>query len=467
MSAEEVVYGLPTLEPGVTRRRRGGVVVDAAVQLIDLRGTTTDPIWVRATSIAPAPEGERVRALPRDVVGFDVTREVDPVSGEARGDGPHAWAASLSADAAAMARATRRIARAHEGVNLLRSLETRGWSPGAVLTRRQLFPLDPPHLVWLDGEAWAADEVCCVTPDCPCQDLSVDFEPLVDGEDGGGRLSARLSLESWSIEQIWGGGSARLLAERWMAEPGARERARELFDRAHAAGRDLFDPFVIRDGRVQSDARCPCGSHRKFKRCCASASPPPVPGDLQALRTRARRALLAFAAEAGPPLAPSEIPGVASTLSGDESRQAWLLYWQMIDGLTLADRFLADPGRGDLWLRRFIEAANGTPIGIFAVSRVDGGLARLIPLRDPEGSGCLVSLAPGAGLREGDVVLGAPVRLMGTTVLEGAWRAPGSKDIQQRLAHELEPVGDLVERLLKPDRVLQAMSGVLTTAGKV
>ncbi|MEO0606401.1 MAG: SEC-C domain-containing protein [Myxococcota bacterium] len=191
---------------------------------------------------------------------------------------------------------------------------------------------------------------------------------------------------------------------------GARERGRALLDQAHAVGEELLDPFAARKGVVNPDSRCPCGSRRKHKRCCMGARPPRVPGDLHALKARARTALIDFAVEElGEPLriTDADDPVVVPT---EESRWAWLLYWRRFDGFTLADRFLSDPGRGDVWLRRWLEAASGTPPDAFEVLSADGRSARLAGLADLDGSDRDVQLARPDEIRVGEVVFGAPVR---------------------------------------------------------
>ncbi len=453
------------MEPGLVRRRRGGIT-EAALQFLDLRGGPTEPIRVHAVGIEP-PED---RASPYRLAlcggepSVDVDAVLDPRTGEPLGKPAHAWACAVGEEGASMAMAVRRYARALTGVNRRASLARSGWSPGTLLSRRQIFPLDPPHLVCLGARAWIADEVFCVTPTCPCKNLSVDFEVLREAATEAPPLTAAIDLVSWTITETRGNGPARELAEAWMAQPGSRARARDLFARAHDVGRELLDPFVVHRGSVRPEGPCPCGSRRRYKQCCGRRSPPPVPGDLHALQERARRTLVAFAAEVLPePLELTESEGVASPfrIPSMDCRLAWLLYWRRFDGYTLADRFLADPERGDPWLRCWLEAASGAPPDIFEVKSLRGQEARLTSLADLDAPDVQVLRPPGGLLRSDDAVLAAPVQIMGRTVLEGAWRASTSKEVSLALHLDLRSAGDEIDRLQRPARVLQAMFEVL------
>ncbi|MFH1464499.1 MAG: SEC-C domain-containing protein [Pseudomonadota bacterium] len=461
MTSSGTVSGPPSLDPVILDRRCGDQR-QIAVQLLDLRGGPTEPIRVRVVEAQPpASDGAPLRRIaPGPEAEAGVSFALDPRTGRPIDGSEASWSRHLSQDLVSQAEAVRRYARARTGVNRLGSMERHGWSPGLLLTRRQIFPLMPPHLVWLGEEAWTADEVCCVSPTCSCRDLFIDFEPLTIPLGESKILSASMHIDQWMVTKTWGKGPGRALAEAWMAQPGARERALDLFDAAHRAGGELLDPFTARRGVVRPEGRCPCGSHRKFSRCCARSTPPRVPGSLHALQARAHDALLDFATrELGEPLAlePTEQISKPAATPSAAARWAWLLYWRRYDGFTLADRFLADPGRGDPWLRCWLEAASGTPPEILEVQSLRGRDARMENLADLERPGHEVSLAPQDQVRARDVVFAAPVRVMGRTVLLGTWRMPSDKDIALKLVSELKTVRDPIDRLRRPERVLQAM----------
>ena len=458
-SDSDTIRGMPTLDPGLVRRRKGSMV-DAAVQLLDLRGGPTEPIGVRAIGVEVPDDASLPLLRASGTSTMEATAQLDPLTGQPVGECKDAWACAIDRDAALAVEAVRRFARGRVGVNRRSALERRGWEPGVLLSRRQIFPLEPPHLVWLDGAAWSADEVCCVTPTCGCEDLHIDFQELRASGVAGSILSAAIDLSRHEVTESWGHGPARELAMAWLAQPGARDHGRDLFHRAHAAGEELLDPFVTHRGVVNADSRCPCGGRKKYRRCCGRARPARVPGDLHALRERARKALIDSAPEVlGEPLSLTDADSVDNpvVIPSETCRLAWLLYWRRFDGFTLVDRFLADPDRGDPWLRRWLEAASGTPPDVFEVLSTDGRTARLGALADLDSADRHVQLSGPDEVRVGEVVLASPVRLMGRSALEGAWRMPSNKDIGLELSIELKTVRDELDRLRRPERVLQAM----------
>lgn len=459
------ITGLPTLGPALVHGRRGSEV-RTALQLLDLRGGPTDPIGVRAVGVEVPDDPSQPYRRPEGFA-LDVSAKLDPRSGELLDAGEHTAVCAVEPRSVVLAEGVRRFVRARTGVNRRSAMERRGWRSGVLLTRQQLFPLEPPHLVWLDGGLWEANEVCCVTPTCPCQDLYIDFTRVRPSRTAHVPLSATLDVSRMEVTGALGDGPIRELAMAWLAQPGGPGRARDVFASGHGVGKELFNPFAVQRGLVNPRSRCLCGSAKRYKSCCGRARTAPVPGDLHALQRRARAALIAFAPTSlGAPL---QLPDAQSAdlpvaMPSEASRWAWLLYWRRFDGFTLADRFLADPKRGDPWLRCWLEAASGTPLDVFEVLSAEGQVARIASLSNPDAVGHDVLLAAPDELRAGEVVLTSPVRVMGRTVLQGAWAAPSNGALRSELTKALMPVCDEIERMCRPERVLNVFSGVAVGA---
>jgi hypothetical protein len=162
---------------------------------------------------------------------------------------------------------------------------------------RQFSP-EGPVLLWRDGGGGGREGLLVVLHACPfptCPDRHVDLEVYrltgstiaveVDaerawevGRDGG---AEGLDLAFWA--------SVDMEEETLDADPGASpdllawldqeldgelmEVVKQEFDRARARGQALLRRPVIRTRpRVGRNDPCPCGSGRKYKRCCAGAA---------------------------------------------------------------------------------------------------------------------------------------------------------------------------------------------------
>jgi hypothetical protein len=129
----------------------------------------------------------------------------------------------------------------------------------------------------LDGKTYALDARYCVEPGCDCEEIRVTFwldhVPRADLEDVG---------DVWVNPAIPGGaqfrahGTARALLRRLWAAWSEREPVSALLLQRQKEMRKLA-PEIHRlfanaraPAKVGRDERCPCGSGKKFKRCCMS-----------------------------------------------------------------------------------------------------------------------------------------------------------------------------------------------------
>ena len=166
---------------------------------------------------------------------------------------------------------------------------------GTLAAYNQVYP-DGGYLTFEHaGTRYAIDDQWCVRPECPCRVGIVDLLPLPEGLDL--HSEAELDLESIGSCTFPGGEpveGARALdgelvkaalherARGWLTARRDRLRAeaarRWVFRRArppsnsrgaHAHRYELGD---LRE-KVGRNERCPCGSGKKFKRCCLRAEP--------------------------------------------------------------------------------------------------------------------------------------------------------------------------------------------------
>jgi hypothetical protein len=153
----------------------------------------------------------------------------------------------------------------------------KGWSRGNMLpfddvcgVRRDLY--------LFDGNKFEATEMYCPIPECTCGEVLVDFEWCKPPENrhAGRVLIPRVG--AIRIEPTRSGQSG--LEQLWQAFQKRHPRYRERFARRGAVLKDLGtrlppereSPRAETQAKVGRNDPCPCGSGKKFKKCCAAAS---------------------------------------------------------------------------------------------------------------------------------------------------------------------------------------------------
>jgi hypothetical protein len=130
----------------------------------------------------------------------------------------------------------------------------------------------------LDGERFDAEDMYCIRAGCDCQDVRVRFIHRVQG---GGTTVGTVFVDGPTAEvvgtshppgervrlgRLWEAFAARrdvtALSRRWRQMKGLAPQIRAL-------RREQFRPKPIRsERRVGRNDPCPCGSGKKYKRCC-------------------------------------------------------------------------------------------------------------------------------------------------------------------------------------------------------
>jgi hypothetical protein len=141
-----------------------------------------------------------------------------------------------------------------------------GWNEAHPADRRDLY-LD-------DDKLFVAQELYCVNPTCTCNEAMVAFSPTTRGSPDVGALRVRIptleiverdvhSKRATLLDRLWNAFSAR---HRHLSERLA-ERNKQMLDLAstHAQPRR---PATRAVGAVGRNQPCPCGSGKKYKRCC-------------------------------------------------------------------------------------------------------------------------------------------------------------------------------------------------------
>ena len=152
-------------------------------------------------------------------------------------------------------------------IPLAKTLFMPGWRPGEKLPWREVYEGGRRDLYELDGQLYEAVDFYCPTPDCACDEVDVDFEPVsvLWGDGPPGYVHTHLTgAHEMRAED---NGAARLGA-LWDAFRQRHPRHLERFARRHAEMKAAGRRIITR--KVGRNEPCPCGSGQKYKKCCGA-----------------------------------------------------------------------------------------------------------------------------------------------------------------------------------------------------
>jgi hypothetical protein len=152
-----------------------------------------------------------------------------------------------------------------------------GWKPGDLVAWGDVFHGVRNDLYELDGRLYQASELYCIVPDCDCGEVEVVFETSRPrGAPPPGSVTVKRAATAVLHSHKKGG---LCLAQLWSAFEQRHPRYGERFGRRSLlmktmGGRTVTESRrsspVVPSARVRRNGPCPCGSGRKFKRCCAA-----------------------------------------------------------------------------------------------------------------------------------------------------------------------------------------------------
>jgi len=164
-------------------------------------------------------------------------------------------------------RAMRAAAQADRGSAARRVLARA--EPDAMVPYDELFPADWDLLVTHAGATYYAVDYHCPNPRCPCTNVVVSIHG-VDDEPARFLGDARVEITPRDLRVEPGSPEVGDIVRKLCAEHGDELRHRyEEARRAVLAFARREDTLVApAGGRVPRNAPCPCGSGKKYKRCC-------------------------------------------------------------------------------------------------------------------------------------------------------------------------------------------------------
>ena len=163
------------------------------------------------------------------------------------------------------------------------------WSPDVMLSTMLAFPEERPDRYLVEGHLYQVDTMFCVDPDCDCTEsrlsvLEISGDNKNLNEVGGARLPEETMVPQGYLDDGLDKTSfIRIYMEWRRRNVPARERLLELRELTRQRGLELLrfasarsrpaaapqlSPPARQTKKPGRNAPCPCGSGKKYKRCC-------------------------------------------------------------------------------------------------------------------------------------------------------------------------------------------------------
>jgi len=157
--------------------------------------------------------------------------------------------------------------RGQAGDPNFKSVAVRIESEGDMVPFHEVIPWDFDLTVVHDGRKYLVEDMYCLNPGCPCDNVAVEFVDLgTDAQEVYGVAHGQASLGSLKAPTLEGGPMAKPLWAALLQQVGVEKLRRRYAAARKAAPKPAPPPAAPHTGR---NAPCPCGSGKKFKRCCA------------------------------------------------------------------------------------------------------------------------------------------------------------------------------------------------------
>ena len=151
-----------------------------------------------------------------------------------------------------------------------------------------ILPYAAPLEVSLNGRSWLFDDQYCVRPKCPCQEATITFHPLPTRNEARTKPPTELpeTPSCISVCYHYDSGDVEILPDSRHEEATGRELIAALrqlqqdvggfLAKRHGALRQLYRCSTkqrtvrLPTPKPGRNDPCPCGSGKKFKRCCGA-----------------------------------------------------------------------------------------------------------------------------------------------------------------------------------------------------
>jgi len=144
---------------------------------------------------------------------------------------------------------------------------------GLLESHCKVFPYDWDLLTEVDGRYYWLNDTYCMNSDCPCRDIAFHVVELGESEKQLGTVTVELG--DWKHPTFEGDSNLARIWDDFIFQRGSRREVKKRFHEMKRASKAIKKslvvptPINVTGGRkIGRNAHCPCGSGRKYKRCC-------------------------------------------------------------------------------------------------------------------------------------------------------------------------------------------------------
>jgi hypothetical protein len=150
------------------------------------------------------------------------------------------------------------------------------WQPGDLVGWNDVFPDDFHFIFFLCGKKYIAIDNYCITPGCRCNDVAISFLNMDEKNELGAVFTDTMKLNVQDVHsqksskqellKCWGQLKTVYPDLKIKLQKRHKEIKRFGCEIARISGN--FTAPVVTEKKVNRNDPCPCGSGKKFKKCC-------------------------------------------------------------------------------------------------------------------------------------------------------------------------------------------------------
>lgn len=155
------------------------------------------------------------------------------------------------------------------------------WEAGRLVSWFEIYPDDRNLILQMDGDIYLADDMYCINPGCSCKEVGLNFSKVTEA--GLGHLGAiRVEMPSCRLSDIMDGKAEEKTLGRLLdlfVQMRFPNILKDRLKKVGPVGKEIVRlstrkgaPSTRSASKVGRNDPCPCGSGKKYKKCCLGKS---------------------------------------------------------------------------------------------------------------------------------------------------------------------------------------------------